>query len=80
MPQRGLRPWTDARTREALAAISAADQFLGSGLASEIDHDAVEAELDYIVASAAGGRRSRRRDRDPPPDGRSSDQRLIRSI
>jgi RimJ/RimL family protein N-acetyltransferase len=56
MPQRGLRPWTDARTREAFAAISAADQFLGSGLAPEIDHDAVEAELDYIVAPAAGGR------------------------
>jgi RimJ/RimL family protein N-acetyltransferase len=46
----------NARTGEAVVAVSAADQFLGLGLVPDIDHMAGEAELGDIVASAARGR------------------------
>ena len=42
-------------TREGFAAIGAAGQFLGLGLAPEIDSAAGEVELGYIVASSARG-------------------------
>lgn len=44
------------RTREGFAAIGATGQFLGLGLAPQIDRDAGELELGYIVASSARGR------------------------
>ena len=43
-------------TREAFAAIDDDDRFLGLALAPEIDRDAREAELGYVVAPEARGR------------------------
>ena len=50
------RTGREDRTREGFAAIGATGQFLGLGLAPKIDRTAGEAELGYIVASAARGR------------------------
>jgi RimJ/RimL family protein N-acetyltransferase len=43
-------------TREGFAAIGEAGEFLGLGLAPEIDSDGRELELGYIVAPSARGR------------------------
>lgn len=43
-------------TREGFAAVDAGGRFVGLGLAPEIDREAGELELGYIVASAARGR------------------------
>lgn len=43
-------------TREGFAALDGDGRFVGLGLAPEIDHDAGELELGYIVASGARGR------------------------
>jgi RimJ/RimL family protein N-acetyltransferase len=43
-------------TREGFAVVDGAGQFLGLGLAPEIDRHAAELELGYIVAPSARGR------------------------
>jgi RimJ/RimL family protein N-acetyltransferase len=58
-PRQWLARYEEGRrdgTREAFAAVDADGRFLGLALAPEIDRDARELELGYIVAPAVRGR------------------------
>ena len=62
-PQDFARSWIDRYTEgrrdgscEGFAVVDSDDRFLGMGLAPEIDREAGELELGYIVAAAARGR------------------------